>query len=62
MRAKRMSYMDLDARNMPPYFSAEQAHPGRRGAANGMGFSWVFGACTSSLRLMVQVLGEGLFG
>jgi hypothetical protein len=62
MRTKRMSYMDLYARNMPPYFSAEQTHPGRRGATNGTGFSWVFGACTSSLRLMVQVLGEGQYG
>ena len=62
MRAKGMSYMSLSARNMPPYSSAEQAHPGRRGAANGTGFSWVFGACTSSLRLMVQVLGEGQYG
>ena len=62
MRTKRMSYMDLYARNMPSYFSAEQAPPGRRGAAHGTGFSWVFGAWTSSLRLMVHVLGEGLFG
>ena len=56
MRAKRMSYMDLCARNMPSYFSAEQAHPGRHSAANGTGFSWVFGACTSSLRLTTRGL------
>src|SRR5215510_10638920 len=51
MRAKRMSYMSLFARNMPPCSATEQAHLGRRGAANGTGFSGVFGAGTPSLRL-----------